>query len=700
MHRGGRRVLSIVRYGFWAMSWAVALATSSFPAWSQTRHPLGLPDLFAMKRISSPAVSPNGKWVAYTLTTPDLEANGSWSDIWISSIDGKLTRRLTNNAASDRNPAWSPDGRTIAFESSRSGQSQIWILELAGGDPRQFTTLSTGASAAVWSHGGATIAFVSEVFPEFSSRPFSTSDSLNRKKLEARAQSKVKAQVFTRLMYRHWDSWVEGKRKHIFIQSINGGDPRDLTPGDRDAVPTASTFSGGIDFSFSPDDREIAYTASTDPSREEAWRANYDIMTVPVDGGTATQITTNPAADATPRYSSDGKFIAYRAQSRAGFEADRWQLMLYDRATGTVRSLTESFDGWAGTACWSPDGRSIFFESQERTENPIFAVSLKGNDVRKVVDRNSNHDVQISSDGKTLVFTHVSAVRPTEIYSCRTDGSGVIPVTHVNDDLFASLDIPSPESILYEGDGGTRVQAWIFKPPHFDPGKKYPLVYLVHGGPQGAWVNGWSYRWNPPLWAAQGYIVMAPNPRGSTGFGQQFTDEISRDWGGKVFVDLVKGLDYAEQLPYVDRERKAAAGASFGGYMINWFQAKIPERFKTLVCHDGTFNAISNYGTTEELWFDEWEHGGTPWENPEGYGRFSPHLYARNFKTPQLVIHGALDFRISETEAMQMFTALQRRGIPSKFLYFPDEGHWVLKPQNSELWHKTVFAWLAEYLRP
>lgn len=667
---------------------------------AQQKRPMELADMFKFKRIADPSLSPDGKWVAFTVTTPNLAANKNSSDVWIVSIEGGAPRQLTTHTASDRKPAWSPDGKWIAFESTRSGASQLWMMNSDGGNQKQFTNISTEASDAVWSPDGRMIAFVSEVFPENSDKPFSESDALNKKRLEQLEKGKVKAKVFTGLMYRHWDGWRDGKRKHIFVQQVSSGDPMDVTPGDRDAVPFSTTFSAGIDFSFSPDGKEIAYTATPFPVREEAWSTNHDIFTVPVTGGTPVQITANPAADGYPRYSKDGKHIAYRAQSVAGFEADRWQLMLYDRTTHKHRSLTENFDASVEAPVWSPDNQTLYFDAGEKGNVPIFSATSRGNDVKKVFDRNVNHNLSISSDGKTLVFTHTSAVMPVEIFKIDTDGKSLGQITNMNGDLLGTLDLTSPQSVWYDGDGGTKIQSWLFTPPNFDPKKKYPFVYLVHGGPQSAWLNSWSYRWNPALWAAQGYVVMAPNPRGSTGFGQKFTDEISGDWGGKVFVDLMNGLDYAETLPYVDKNSKAAAGASFGGYMMNWFQAKAGDRFKTLVTHDGVYNFESMYGTTEEVWFDEWDHGGTPWDKPEEYAKFSPHRYAQNFKTPNLIIHSELDFRVPVTEGMQLFTTLQRKGIPSKMLYFPDEGHWVLKPANSELWHNTVFDWLKEYLKP
>ena len=665
----------------------------------QPKRPLELPDLYAIRRVSDPVLSPDGKWIAYTLTTPDVTTNKNRSTIYVVPSTGGEARQLTPNPGNHRSPAWSPDSRSVAFVSTREGKSHIWMVNLEGGGGGQVTTLSTQASQPVWAPDGKSIAFVSEVFSEYSELPFATSDALNKKRLDEMENGPVKAKIFTGLLFRHWDSWVDGKRRHIFVQPIDGGDPRDLTPGDRDAVPTSTTFSAGIDFAFSPDGKEIAYTATPLPAHTQAWSTNHDIFVVPLTGGSPKHVTTNPAADGYPRYSPDGKFIAYRAQSRPGFEADKWQLMLYDRASGKARSLTTKFDAHAGPPVWSPDSKRLFFESEEKGNVPIFSVTTSGNDVRKIFDGGTHHNLMISPGGKALLFTRTTAVRPVEIFSVGTNGKNLSQITTVNDSLFSLLDIPAPETIWYSGAGGKKIQAWLYHPASFDASKKYPLVYLVHGGPQNAWLNAWSFRWNPALWAAQGYIIMTPNPRGSTGFGQKFIDEISGDWGGKVFVDLMMGLDFAESLPYVDRKRKAAAGASFGGYMMNWFQAKAGSRFKTIVTHDGVYNFESMYGTTEEVWFDEWDHGGTPWDKPEQYRKFSPHVYAKNFRTPNLIIHSELDFRVPLGEGLQLFTALQRQGVPSKFLYFPDEGHLVSKPANSELWHKTVFGWLADYLK-
>lgn len=668
----------------------------SFSVLAAEKRPLQIDDLYRALRISDPAVSPDGKWIVYTVTTSDLYANKTTTDLWLVSADGGSPKQLTNDPADDRHAAWSPDGKWIAFESKRTGTSQIWLLNPADGTVKQFSNISTEATSPVWSPDGKSIAYVSSVWPEFSEKSFAESNELNRKKDKDIADNPVKTRVYTHLFVRHWDQWLDGKRQHIFVQPVAGGDAKDLTPGDRDAVPTSDTFSAGIDFAFSPDSKEIAYTAT--PAQNEAWSTNHDIYTVAVTGGTPKQITTNPAADGYPRYSPDGKYIAYRAQSVPANEADRWQLWLYDRATGKAHSITANFDASVGSETWAPDSSALYFDVGEQANVSVYRCSLNG-EVKSVYSHGASSSITATHDGKSVIFTNNTLQRPDEIFRVNLADGKVSQVTHMNDELFAQIDIPTPESVTYAGDGGTKVQAWLLKPPQFDSSKKYPLVFMVHGGPQSAWTDDWHYRWNLSLWAAQGYVIFAPNPRGSTGFGQKFTDEISGDWGGKVFRDLVKGIEYAEALSYVDSTRKAAAGASFGGYMVNFFQGNLPGRFKTLICHDGDFDMRSAYGSTEELWFDEHERGGTPWEVPENYEKFSPSHFAKNFNTPVLILHGELDYRIPYTEALQNFTALQRKGIPSKLVTFPEENHWVLKPGDSKFWHETVFSWLAQYLK-
>ncbi|MGE5314845.1 MAG: prolyl oligopeptidase family serine peptidase [Acidobacteriota bacterium] len=667
------------------------------PASAQQKRPMEIDDLFRIRRLTDAQISPDGKSVAYVVGTVDKEANRINNDIYIVATQaGSKPELLIGGPKQERHPRWSPDGSMIAFESNRDGASQIYLYHVATKEITKLTSISSEASQAVWSPDGKQIAFVSAVFPEFSDKPYAESDRLNREKQASRDESKVKARIFTKLLYRHWDSWVDDKRQHVFVISAQGGEPRDVTPGDRDAQPPSMTFSVGDDFAFSPDGAELAYTATPVPVREESWSTNHDIYTVDLKTGLRTQVTTNPAADGFPRYSPDGRFISYRAQSRAGFEADRWQVMVYDRASKQSKSLTPKWDRSAGGPQWSADSKSLYFEAEEDAEQPVWMMPADGSSLpKKLTGAGAITGYSISNAG-TLAFTRALMVRSAEVFASDADGNNERKLSTENDSLFAVLDIPAPEKIYYQG-ARVKNQAWLIKPPSFDPKKKYPLVYLVHGGPQGAWENGWSFRWCPVLWAAQGYVCVAPNPTGSTGFGQKFTDAISHDWGGAVFTDLMKGLDYVTKtFPYIDSTKMAAAGASYGGYMMNWFQGNT-KRFKTLVTHDGTFNFYSMYGVTEETWFDEWEHG-IPWET-KNFDRFSPHKYAKNFSTPNLIIHGELDYRVPVGEGFALFTTLQRKGIPSKFLYFPDEGHWVLKPQNSELWHTTVFNWLKDYLK-
>jgi dipeptidyl aminopeptidase/acylaminoacyl peptidase len=665
-------------------------------------RPMELEDLFRLHRVSDPQISPDGRSVLFVVTDPLKAENRTNSDIWLISTSGGEPRQLTDSPKHDRHPRWSPDGKWIAFESNRDGAFQIWLMPAKGGEARKLTDISTGATQPVWSPDGRQLAFVSAVFPEFSGKPFRESDRLNKEKEEARAKNLVKARFITQLLYRHWDSWVDDKRQHVFVVPVHdgsaAGEPRDVTPGENDGIPTSSTFSEGDEFAFSPDGRSLAFTAPPMPTRTQAWSTNHDIFLVNLATGEKRQLTTNSAADCTPQFSPDGKYLAYRAQARAGFEADRWQLTLLDFATGQSRSLTTDFDRSAGGYEWSPDGARIYFSTADNGGTTLWSVPANGSVApERVVAGGSNTEVSISADGRSLVYSHAQFDQPPEVMLWRPGTGEPKRLTHVNDALLRDVELAAPESVTVAGAGGTPVQMWLIKPPGFDAAKKYPLVFWVHGGPQSAWGNAWSTRWNPEIWAAQGYVIALPNPRGSVGFGQKFTDEITRDWNGKVIDDLMACLAWLEQQPSIDTTHMAAAGGSYGGYVMNWFEGHT-DKFRCIVNHDGTYNLDSMYGTTEEVWFDEWEHG-KPWEATEKDRAASPHLYAANFKTPMLIIHSEQDFRVPVTEGMQVFTALQRQGVPSKLLIFPDEGHWVLKPANSELWHRTVFAWLAQYLK-
>ncbi|MDA0986217.1 MAG: S9 family peptidase [Bacteroidetes bacterium] len=673
----------------------IAIIIFSCSVISQTRV-MGIDDLFKSKRISDPQISPDGKWISFVVGVVNKDENKTNNDIWIMNSNGEDLKQLTSDPKSDNHPRWSADSKTISFTSTRKGTPQIFTMDTKGENVKQITNISTGASQQMFSPDGKMISFISSVYPEFSSKTFSEMDKLNKEKDEQIEKSKVKAKVFTQLLYRHWDSWTDFKRMHIFIQNIEIGEPINLTPGERDAVPNSSTFSAGDDYGWSMDSKEIAYTVTPTPTREEAWSTNHDIFTVNIQSLEKKQITKNLAADTYPRYSPDGKYIAYRSQNVAGFEADKWDIVIYNRATSEVKNITKNWDYVVTGFEWSSDSKYIFTPSEEEAEELLWRISADGKEIKKITLNGVTSSFSVSNSGE-IVFTKATLNRPVEIYKI-VNGGEEVKLTGFNNQLFSEINFSAPEKIWYNG-ARVKNQLWLIRPPNFDPTKKYPLVYLVHGGPQGAWMNGWSNRWNPQLWAAQGYVVVAPNPTGSTGFGQKFTNDISGDWGGAVYVDLMKGLDFVtKKYSFIDTTKMAAAGASYGGYMMNWFQGHT-KRFKTLITHCGVYNFVSMYGTTEEVWFDDWEHGGAPWEKKDEYNKFSPHNYAENFSTPNLIIHNELDFRVPFSEGMQLFTTLQKKGVESKLVYFPDEGHWVLKPQNSEFWHKQVFTWLEEYLK-
>ncbi|MGC2245974.1 MAG: S9 family peptidase [Terriglobales bacterium] len=740
------------------------------PAFSQTKHPFTFEDMMKLKRVGDPVPSPDGKWVLFSAVDVDLAANKKTPHIWIVPLAGGQEREIIADQDGDR-PRWSPDGKRFAFISNKEGGSQVWIAEfdrIAGTvtEVHKLTSIATEAGGELWSPDGKNILFTSDVYPECDGTPFAEIGCNGMKVIEA-VKSHVKAQVFTRLLYRHWNAYKDGKRTHIFVMAAYLRDtplsgmarngispkafelPRDLTPGDYDA-PVFS-LGGQDNYAFSPDGQEICYTSNHD--KVEATSTNNDLWTVPVNwpadatpadvlARTKNLTADNPASDSTPLYSPDGKYIAYRAQQRPGYESDRFRLMLYDRKTGERRVVAKDFDRWIGTFVWAQDyswapDSYIFAVADDKGESPVY-VLFPGGDLAIPLVRGFNDDLAVADGGKTLIFTRISLQHPSEIYGlgglgqCQffpvrcdappatktkygTLGAGreqrfplvdeAKALTSLNRAVLEQIDMPPLESFWFTGAHGDKVQGFLVKPPNFDPTKKYPVKFLIHGGPQGAWGDDWSYRWNPELFAAptsstsSGYVVIMINFHGSTGYGQKFIDAINGDWGGAPFEDLMKGLDYAEQhYEFIDKTRECALGASYGGYMANWVLGHT-DRFKCIVTHDGMFNTVSAWGTTEELWFPDWEFKGTPYTNPEMYAKWNPRLSAKNFKTPTLVIHGQLDYRLDVSEGFQLFDTLQMMNVPSKMLYFPDEGHWVLKPQNSQLWYKTVNDWVDQWTK-
>jgi dipeptidyl aminopeptidase/acylaminoacyl peptidase len=651
-------------------------------------------DLLKVRRVGDPQVSPKGDLVAFTITDVDKAANKSTTQIYLVPVAGGEVRQLTNDEHSSASPRWSPDGDKLAFVSARDGDDEIWTIDVSSGALKKITTISTGAGDPVWSPDGAWLAFVSDIYPECKD------DACNRRMSEQHAQSKLKVHVADRLLFRHWKAWKDGTRTHVFVVSSAGGEAKDMTPGDYDAPPFS--LGGPTDYAFSPDSKELAFTSNHD--KVEATSTNADVWIVPVRGGAARNITVNNHGyDGSPQYSPDGRYLAYRSQITPGYESDRFRLMLYDRRTNQARSLSESLDSWVDEFTFSPDSKTIYLTAEERGRGTVYTVSVSGGPVNKLIGGEGfNSDIHVTRDGRTIVFARSSSAKPGEIYRANIDGSGVTPLTTTNDALLAPFKLNAAEEVTWTGGMGAKVAGWIVKPANFNPRKKYPLVVLIHGGPQGAWLDNWGYRWNPQMYAGDGYVAFMPNPRGSTGYGQRFVAEISGDWGGKVFTDISNGVALMANQPYIDKNRIGAAGASYGGYMINWIEGHNDDprfHYKVLVSHDGVYNLTAMYGATEELWFPEWEFKGTPWTNKAMYERWSPHNFVPNFKTPILVVTNDLDFRVPVTEGLQMFTAAQRMGVESKLMDFSDEGHWVTKPANSVFWHITVLDWLDKHLK-
>ena len=672
----------------------IALAIAS-PAIAAGR-PITTTDLLALARISDPQLSPDGTRVLYTVATPDLSANRTVRDVWMITIATGETRNLTNNGR-DGGARWSPDGKTIAFVSTRDTGTHIYLMSADGsGAPKPLTALSSGVDNIVWAPDGRAIAFTSEVFPDCKD------DACNKARTEEREKNPVRARVYDRLLYRHWTTWSDGTRVHLFVVPVAGGTPRDLTAGADYDVPPRQR-EGPHPIAFAPDSRTICFTAVTDAV--EATSTNGDLFEVEVTGGTPKRLTTNPGFDGAPAYSPDGAWIAYHSQARAGYESDKWRLMILDRKTGRSSSLTDGFDRSVNALVWSSDGATIYFNAEDRGALPVFSIAARPSSsastaVPKAVTPGMyDGEFAVGANG-SLVVARSSLTAPVELFAIDRTGQAK-PMTRHNATLLASLDLAKPESFTFKGAGGTEVQGFLVKPPAFDASKKYPVLMLLHGGPQTQWGDTWSFRWNAQTFASPGYVVVMINRRGSTGFGQKFTDDIRLDWGGKPFEDLMSGLDFVlTKYPFTNRDRVGAAGASYGGFMIDWMASKAKGRFQVLVSHAGVYNQTSMYAT-EELWFPERDLGGTPWSNPAVYLEMSPHTYAAEFgkyKTPTLVIAGELDFRVPYTQSLEFYSALQRQGVPSKLIVFPDEGHWILKPQNSAFWYREVLGWLGQHL--
>lgn len=654
-------------------------------------------DLLGVKRVSDPQLSPDGQTIAFTVGTVDKAANRVVNQIYTIRADGTGQRQITNGTSSSSSPRWSPDGKRIAFGTG----GQIWTMEPDGGDKEQVTKISTGAGQPVWSPDGKWIAFISDVYPECST------DACNKAEDDRGESSKVKAHVTERLLFKHWNEWRDRKRTHLFVISSKGGMAREITVGDYDSPPYGA--ASGVDYTFSPDGSSIVYLRN--PDKVEATSTNSDIYIQPLSGGKAKHVTAGMKGyDASPMYTRDGKYLLFRSQREAKFEADRWRIMRYDPSSGEIVELTKGFDQQVGEMIVSSDGKTVYFDANYDGSNPIFSVPVEpdfrlrvATHVKEVVRDVYASGLNLTPDGRSLVFLASSIASPPELMTASTDSGVTTVLTTINRSSIDSFGLQKAENLTWKGALNSNIQGWLVKPARFDATKKYPLIVLIHGGPQGAWGDSWSYRWNPQVYANQGYVIFMPNPRGSTGFGQKFVNDISGDWGGKVYTDLMNGVAHVIKNPYIDKTRIGAAGASYGGYMVNWILGHNNDprfKFKALVSHAGVYNLESMATSTEEIWFVNWEFKGMPWENPVQYNRWSPNKFTKNFGTPTLVTAGELDFRVPYDQSLQLYTTLQLRGVESKLIMFPDEGHWILKPQNSEFWYTNVVNWFNKYLKP
>ena len=648
------------------------------------KRPLKVEDLYKMKRISQLSPSPDGRYLAFVVTHDCLKEDTSYSSIYIYDLEKGALRRLTRAKARDTYPVWSPDGRRLAFLSDRSGKNQIWVIDPTGGEAKQLTNFKSGFHGPlIWSPDGRYLLAYSRIKEEGYEKPY--------KELK---HTKVK--IMDNLYFRQWNRWLLGKRNHLFVVDVSSGRERQLTKGKFDTPPIS--LSSGRDYDLSPDGKEVAFVFNPDKRIEIS--TNNDVFVLPFEGGKYKRISVSKGRDVQPRYSPDGRYIAFTSMQTPGYESDTARLVLYDRRTGKIRSLTDSLDRSVYQFVWSPDSRYIYFTARDLGRMGIYRVDVESGDIQ-LLDRDGySLYLTISAKGDKLFFVRSYAHKPDEIYELNLKDSREKQLTNLNEAFLKEIEMKPLEEFWFRGAGGVKVHGFILKPPQFREGRKYPAVLVIHGGPQGMWADRFLWRWfNYQLVAAPGYVAIMINPRGSDGYGAKFRAEVSRDYGGRCYQDLMKGLDYAiRKYKYIDPNRLAAVGGSFGGYMVNWI-AGYTKRFKALVSHAGLYNLISFYGTTEELWFPEWDMGRTPWKEKRLYEKWSPHNYAQNFSTPMLVTHGEQDFRVAISEGLQLFTALRRQGVEARFVYFPDEGHVIQKPQNNLVWWREIHRWLAKYLK-
>jgi dipeptidyl aminopeptidase/acylaminoacyl peptidase len=673
-----------------ALICALALLSCSITAWAA--HPFHVEDMQRLSRVGDPRVSPDGKWVAFTVSRSDVEKNKTVTNIWRVAATGGDPQQITfAEQGSNGDLRWSPDSRYLYFVSTRvDNKRQIFRLPLNGGEAKQVTNVPTGVDSYFLSPDGKTIAITATVFPAC------TDMACNEKMTKQRTDNPVKVRVITDIPFRRWDTWVDGMRNHIFVMPSEGGAAKDVTPGDVDSP--IWTESGSEEVAFSPDSREICFSRFVE---NESLTGNSDLFIMPVDGGTPKAITTNKAGDSTPLYSPDGRYIAYSANLRPMQETDLTRLFLYDRKTGEHKNIFEATDRSVASYAWSPDSKSLYVTFEDRGLEPLARLDLDTLKLTPLDAPGTVADADVSRDGAFLVFSRSDFSHPAELFRLNlpaTPGSAT-PLTHINAAALQDFAFGDASSFTFRGWNGENIQAWEVKPPDFDANKKYPLLLLMHGGPENSWTNLFHYRWNAQLFASAGYVVIMPNFHGSSGFGLKFMDAIKGQWGGAPYEDQMKAVDTALTWPYVDTTRIAAAGASYGGYMANWVEGHT-DRFRTIVCHDGLFDTVTMLYSGDFVGGTEQEFKGTPWKNQQALIDQAPSTFAKNFKTPMLIIHGERDYRVDPSEGYAMFQVLQAMHVPSKLLVFEEENHWVLKPADDIFWYHQVLDWLDEWVKP
>jgi dipeptidyl aminopeptidase/acylaminoacyl peptidase len=659
----------------------VALFSSS----SAQKRAFTIADLYALKTVEDPQFSPDGRWISFVVREDNLATGKSNAEVYMISPEGAMLRRLTNNPASDTHPRWSPDGKSLLFLSSRKNGQQAWTIPVDGGEPQQMTDLSTGVGDALWLPDGNSIVFTSDVFPECG-----VDDACNKKKTESLAKGPLQAYMADSLLYRHWDSWKEGKRTHIILYDLTKKTYTDATPGNSDS-PAFSL--GGTGFALAPDGREFCIVSNR--TGHEAETTNKDLWTFSLEGTAPVDITAaNTAFDGDPAYSPDGRYIAFRSQTVPGYEADRFRLTLYDRQSKERVILTPEFDNWVTDLQWSPDSKAVYFSADVKGHTPLYRVDLASRKITPVVDAKTIDAFTVSPDGRTIAMIRRAVGEPRELWRCEASGKNLRRLTTFNKAIEDSVDIRPVEEMWIPSPTGKKIHTFIVKPHGFDPGKRYPLILNVHGGPQSQWADAFRGDWQ--VYPGAGYIVAFPNPHGSTGYGQEFTAAISRDWGGKVYEDVLAVADSMSNLPWVDNKRMGAMGWSYGGYMMMWFEGHT-NRFKAIVSMMGVYNLAAMHGATEELWFPEYDLGGKPWES-KLYEQWSPNQFVKNFRTPCLVITGERDYRVPYTQSLEFFTDLQEMRVPSRLIVFKNDGHWPSGLRSMPFYYNAHLDWFHKYL--